>query len=162
MRFFEKISFEQFKKDISNNEELYKNYSLPKRSTINSAGYDLKSIENVTIKPHHSEVIRTGLKVSMNDYEVFLIFIRSSLGYKYNISLANGVGVIDSDYYNNETNEGHFSVKLKNDGEEDFVVSVGDRIAQGIFIKYLTINSEEKIINKRVGGIGSTNKGEIK
>ena len=50
-RFFEKISFEQFNKDIKDDKELYKQYTLPKRSTKCSAGYDFFSICDFTIKP---------------------------------------------------------------------------------------------------------------
>ena len=116
MRKFEKISFEQFKKDISDDKELYESYLLPKRSTKRSAGYDIASLEKYILKPGESKVFPTGLKVSMNDDEVFNLYIRSSLGYKYNITLANSVGVIDSDFYNNIDNEGHFKVKLINHG----------------------------------------------
>ena len=160
MRKFERISYEQFKKDVSDSKELYEKIELPKRSTINSAGYDIKSIEDVTIKSHSSEVIKTGIKASMNNDEVLYIYIRSSLGFKYDISLSNNVGVIDSDYYNNPGNEGHIMIKLINHGENDFEVHTGDRIVQGVFMKYLTVNDEEKIESKRIGGSGSTNKEE--
>ena len=96
----------------------------------------------------------------MNDDEVFNLYSRSSLGYKYDVCLVNSVGVIDADYYNNEDNEGHFKLKLINHGSKDFEVKFGDRIAQGIFMKYLTVDDEEEIKNKRKGGIGSTNKKE--
>lgn len=160
MRKFEKISFEQFKKDIKDDKELYDSYLLPKRSTKKSAGYDIRSMEEYTLKRGESKAFTTGLKVSMNDDEVLYIYGRSSIGYKYDVTLSNSVGVIDSDYYNNPDNEGHFKVKLINHGNKDFEVKIGDRIAQGVFMKYLTVDDEEKIINERTGGIGSTNKEE--
>ena len=157
-RFFEKISFEQFKKDISDDKSLYESYSLPKRSTSKSAGYDISSVEAGIIKPGERKRFRTGLKVMMNDDEVLYLYGRSSMGYKYGVTLANGVGVIDADFYNNPDNEGHFSVCLINNGEEDFKVEIGDRIAQGVFTPYLVVDNEEEIKTKRIGGIGSTNK----
>ncbi len=160
MRKFERISFEQFKKDVSDSKELYNSIELPKRSTINSAGYDFRSIDEVTLKSKSSCIIRTGVKASMNSDEVLYIYIRSSLGFKYDISLSNNVGVIDSDYYNNPGNEGHIQIKLINHGDTDFVIHRNDRIAQGVFMKYLTVDDEEIIDNKRKGGTGSTNKEE--
>ncbi len=160
MRKFEKISFEQFKKDISDDEKLYKSYSLPKRSTKNSAGYDIASLEEYTLKPGEAHIFVTGLKVTMNSDEVLYLYGRSSFGYKYNITLANSVGVIDSDFYNNIDNEGHFKVKLINHGEKEVKINIGDRIAQGVFMKYLIVDNEEKIIKERKGGLGSTDKEE--
>ena len=158
MRKFEKISFEQFKKDISDDKELYESYLLPTRSTKKSAGYDIRSLEEYTLKPGEAHIFVTGLKVSMNSDEVLYLYGRSSFGYKYNITLANSVGVIDSDFYNNVDNEGHFKVKLINHGDTEVKINIGDRIAQGIFMKYLTVDDEEEIENERTGGIGSTNK----
>ena len=160
MRKFERISFEQFKKDVCDSKELYDKIELPRRSTMNSAGYDIRSIEDVTLKSKSSCVIKTGIKACMNEDEVLYIYIRSSLGFKYDISLSNNVGVIDSDYYNNPGNEGHIQVKLINHGENDFEIHIGDRIAQGVFMKYLTVDDEEKIESKRKGGTGSTGKEE--
>ena len=160
MRKFERISFKQFKKDVSNDKELYNKIEIPKRSTNHSAGYDIKSIESYTLKPNESHAFKTGIKVAMNTDEIFYIFDRSSLGFKYDVCLSNSVGVIDSDFYNNEDNEGHFAIKLINHGTKDFEVKVGDRIAQGVFMKYLTVDDEEKIDKKRKGGIGSTDKKE--
>ena len=162
MRKFEKISFKQFKKDICDDKELYNKIELPKRSTSKSAGYDIRSAIDTIIKPGESKVIKTGLKVAMNDDEVFYLYIRSSIGFKYDITLSNSTGVIDADYYNNEDNEGHFSVKLINHGDKDYKINFGDRVAQGVFMKYLTVDNEEKIDKKRKGGIGSTNKKEEK
>ena len=92
----------------------------------------------------------------MNTDEVLMLYSRSSQGYKYDVCLTNSVGVIDSDFYNNSDNEGHFSVKLSNNGEKDYIVNIGDKIAQGVFIKYLTVDDEEEINNERSGGLGST------
>ena len=160
MRKFEKISFEQFKKDISDDEKLYESYSLPKRSTKNSAGYDIASLEEYTLKPGEAHIFVTGLKVTMNSDEVLYLYGRSSFGYKYNTTLANSVGVIDSDFYNNIDNEGHFKVKLINHGEKGVKINIGDRIAQGVFMKYLIVDNEEEIIKERKGGLGSTDKEE--
>ena len=156
-RFFEKISYDQFVKDVTDDRMLYDSIELPKRSTKKSAGYDIKSIESGIIKPGEYKRFKTGLKVSMNDDEVLYIYSRSSLGYKHGVTMVNSVGVIDADFYNNIDNEGHFSVCLINQGESDFEVKIGDRIAQGVFMKYLTVDNEEEIENVRTGGFGSTN-----
>ena len=158
MRKFEKISFEQFKKDIGDDRMLYDSYELPKRSTKKSAGYDIKSLEDGIIKPGEAMTFKTGLKVCMNDDECLYILSRSSQGYKYNVCLMNSVGLIDSDFYNNPDNEGHFSVRLVNFGKDDFVVKKGDKLAQGVFSKFLTVDDEEEIEGERTGGLGSTGK----
>ena len=78
------------------------------------------------------------------------------MGFKYNVRMCNQVGVIDSDYYNNPDNEGHMFIKLENHGDRDYEVHVGDKICQGIFSKYLTVDNEEEIENVRTSGTGST------
>lgn len=158
MRYFEKISFLQFKKDISDDFELYNSYNLPKRSTKSSAGYDFEAISDFTIKPGEIKKIPLGIKANMNDGEVLFLIVRSSQGFKYNVRMCNQVGVIDKDYYNNIDNEGHMWIKLENHGDKDYVVSKGDKIIQGIFMNFLTVDNEEKIENNRVSGIGSTDK----
>ena len=155
-RKFEKISFEQFKIDISDDKILYDNYLYPKRSTEKSAGYDFESLIDFTLRPGENIKIPLGFKVYMEADEVFLLLVRSSMGFKYNVRMCNQVGVIDSDYVDNSENEGHMWIKLYNEGEEDFVVKKGDKIAQGIFIKYLKIDNDSTV-SKRNGGIGSTN-----
>lgn len=156
MRKFEKISFEQFKKDIKDDLNLYEEYQLPKRSTKESAGYDIYALDDYIIKPNDNLKIPTGLKVDMNSGEALLLIVRSSTGFKYNVRMCNQVGVIDKDYYNNIDNEGHFFVKLHNHGTEDFIIKRNDKLVQGIFIKFLIADDEEKIENERIGGIGST------
>ena len=157
-RIFEKISFEQFKKDISDDKELYESYNIPKRSTKESAGYDFESLMDFTLKPGEIGKYPLGIKADMNSGEVLLIMVRSSMGFKYNVRLCNQVGVIDKDYYNNPDNEGHMWIKLENQGDKDYVVKKGDKICQGIFINFLTTDNEENIENVRTSGFGSTDK----
>ena len=149
MRKFEKISFEQFKKDIVEDEVLYKRYNIPKRETEYAAGYDFFSLQDFVINPGDTKKIPTGIKANMNDDEVLLLIERSSQGFKYNLRMCNQVGVIDKDYYNNKDNEGHIWIKLKNEGEKEYIVKKGDKIIQGLFIKYLTIEDEENNFSKR-------------
>ncbi|MDD4187297.1 MAG: hypothetical protein PHX04_00770 [Bacilli bacterium] len=157
MRKFEKISLEQFMKDV-NNEELYNSYSIPVRKTKNSGGYDIFSLIDYDLKPKESIIIPTGIKCLLPGDEILMIIIRSSLGFKHGIRLVNQVGIIDADYYNNGDNEGHIFIKIENTSEKIFSFKIGDAIAQGLFIKYGTIDNEEEIIAERKGGIGSTGK----
>lgn len=157
MRNFEKISFKQFAKDIEGNSNLYDSYHLPIRKTKNSAGYDFEAIEDYVLKPNEILKIPTGIRAKMNEDEVLFLFVRSSMGFKYNVRMTNQVGVIDSDYYDAD-NEGHIFISLQNEGKEEFIIHQGDGIAQGIFTKYL-ITDNDKTENKRTGGIGSTNQG---
>ncbi len=156
-RRFEKISFSQFKKDIEDNNEMYLEYNLPRRKTKHSAGYDFMAIRDIVIKPLATIKIGTGIKVKMEEDEMLLLLVRSSMGFKYNVRLCNQVGVIESDYYNNISNEGHIWVKIQNHGSKDFIVKKGDSYLQGIFTKFLTVDNEENNQKERVGGIGSTN-----
>jgi len=156
MRKFEKISFEQFKKDVCDDKELYDSLMLPKRGTKYSAGYDFYSLLDFILKPNEIKKIPTGVKVQMNNDEMLMLVVRSSQGFKHNVRLCNQIGIFESDYYNNEANEGHAWLKLQNHGDKDYVVKKGDAICQGIFTKFLTVDEEEEIINERKGGIGST------
>jgi len=156
MRYFEKISFEQFKIDVCDDINLYNEYKLPKRATKNSAGYDFYSLFDFTLKPNEIKKIPLGIKMNMNSDEMLMLVVRSSQGFKYNVRLVNQIGIFESDYYNNPSNEGHAWVKLQNHGDKDYVVKKGDAICQGIFTKFLTVDNEEEILNERNGGLGST------
>ena len=145
MRDFEKISFEQFKKDIKDDIELYNEYSLPERDSVYTAGYDIYLLEELTIKPGERKKVPTGIKSYFDKEEVLLLIVRSSMGFKYNIRLCNQVGVIDADYYNNKDNEGHIWLMIQNEGEEEYNFKKGEAIAQGLFMKYLTTKSDKSI-----------------
>lgn len=156
-RGFEKISLEQFIKDVKISE-VYDEYTIPVRSTTTSAGYDIKVLYDITINPNEIVKIPTGLKAYMLDDECMLIIVRGSVGVKHNIRMCNQVGLIDSDYYNNVNNEGHIWVTLQNHGKNVVNFKKGDRIVQAIFIKYL--KTDQDIVNeKRIGGFGSTDGG---
>lgn len=156
MRKFEKISEEQFEKDLKEVCE-YSDIEIPTRSTKHSAGYDFKSPISFTLNPGDSKKVPTGIKASMNEDEFLAIFVRSSMGFKYNIRLCNQVGIVDSDYYNNPDNEGHIFVKIQNEGKEAITINKGDRFAQGIFMNFL-ITDDDVTFGDRIGGFGSTNK----
>ncbi len=156
MRKFEKISLNQFIKDTNLTKKEYNEIILPQRATKNSAGYDFHILEDLTLKPNEIKKIPTGIKAKMNDDEVLMLHIRSSLGFKYNLRLCNQTGIIDSDYYNNENNEGHIFIAVQNEGNKTINMKANDRFAQGIFIKYLTTDNEIEIKENRTGGIGST------
>lgn len=147
MRKFEKISAYQTE-----------SFELPKRATAHSAGYDLAAIESVQIEPGAIQKIPTGLKVSMRDGEVLLVFPRSSLGLKKHLMMANNVGVIDQDYYNSPGNEGHILIPIYNFGNAPQIIEKGERIAQGIFVQYLKTDDDITTDEKRVSGFGSTDK----
>ena len=156
-RSFEKISFKEFKKDISNDRDLYNSYELPVRGSKNSCGYDFKAIFDYVIKPGEILKIPTGYKFKCNSDEFLMLVVRSSMGFKNNVRMCNQVGIIDSDYYNNIDNEGHIWVCLRNEGNKDYVIKKGDSFCQGIFCKYL-VTDDDNVTDLRIGGLGSTNR----
>lgn len=155
-RFFEKISFTQFAKDICDDKELYEEYALPIRKSSNAAGYDFLAIEDMVIHPGEIKKIPTGYKAFFNEDEALLLIVRSSMGFKYNIRMCNQVGLVDSDYYNNPSNEGHMFIALQNEGKEDYLIKKGESYSQGVFINFLTCG--DLVNEKRTGGIGSTDR----
>lgn len=157
MRKFEKISFEQFAKDIKNDKKLYDEYKKPIRKTKLSAGYDFMAIEDITINPGEIVKIPTGIKAVFPEDETLLLFVRGSVGYHWNVRMCNQVAIIDSDFYNNVGNEGHMWFALQNEGDKTFIIKKGESFGQGIFIKYFVVDDEEDIENVRIGGFGSTN-----
>lgn len=145
MRKFEKISFEQFKKDIKDDRNLYERYELPKRDSKRTAAYDIYLLEELTIAPGETKKIPTGLKSYFEDDEVLLLIVRSSMGFKYNIRLCNQVGIIDADYYDNPSNEGHMWIRIQNESDETIVLPAGEAIVQGLFLKYLTTDDDQNL-----------------
>lgn len=163
---FEEIFMNIYQKTLPKGERGFERISefedsdipLPKRATKNSAGYDFHAIEDVVIEPHTTAVIKTGIKSYFMPNEVLMIVPRSSIGIKRNLMMPNNVAIIDSDYYNNSDNEGHIFIPLHNLGNEVRRIKAGERIAQGIFVPFLTGGDIPEA--ERVGGVGSTGKGE--
>ena len=159
MRKFEKISAEQFKKDFADFDTKYSEIILPVRKTMYSAGYDFYLPFDIMLESNQITRIPTGIKVQMNEDEFLGIYVRGSIGFKYNIRMCNQVGIVDADYYNNNDNEGHIFIKLQNESEKNVSLKKGDRIVQGIFQKYYIVDDDDAE-EKRKGGFGSTNKGD--
>lgn len=148
-RCFEKISFDQFRKDVCDDIELYNSYQLPKRETKSAAGYDFFALYDYTLKPGEIKLIPTGVKVSMEEDDVLLLIDRSSMGFKYNVRMCNQVGVVDADYYNNISNEGHMWIRIQNEGDKDYSVRKGEGMIQGMFVKYLKTDNEAENFKDR-------------
>jgi dUTP pyrophosphatase len=162
-RDFEKISYDQFKKDCINcnfniSENDYEEITLPKRATKKSSGYDFYSSLSFILYPTESIRIPTGIKAYMLDDEELLIFSRSSIALRYKVIIDNTIPKIDSDYYGNKNNEGHIFLAFTNTGAEEWIVNAGDRICQGSFYKYLITDTDCPISEERIGGWGSSGK----
>lgn len=160
---FEKISTEQFNKDIAGNYPCsYDDIKLPKRGTSQSAGYDFYSLVDITLLPGETIKLPTGIKFKCDPDKFLGAYPRSGHGFKYGVMLANTVGIIDADYYNNPGNEGHIWVKLTYPQQASisinpFVIKKGDAIFQGIIQPYFIVEDDDAD-GERVGGFGSTSK----
>lgn len=162
-----------------------KGIRLPKRATEKSAGYDFEAAEDTVVPsiwralftgltpeklkkgeslPFEEEnaehlastLVPTGIKAYMPEGEYLMLANRSSNPMKYQLALPNSVGIIDADYYGNDVNEGEIFVQLINYGLEDRLIKKGERICQGIFMQYLTVDEETIPVQKRIGGFGSS------
>ncbi len=164
---FEKVSFEQFKKDFDdekpdcggeNVREIYDDIILPRRATKGSAGYDLFAPYDIVLGPCETTKVITGIRVRIDEGWVFMIYPRSGLGFKYRMQLNNTVGIIDSDYYGSD-NEGHIQVKITNDSKEGKTLKIpaGTGFAQGVFTEF-GITDDDDVSDMRNGGFGSTTK----
>lgn len=129
----------------------------PSCTDILSAGDDFYSKETITIKPNETHLFWTDIKARMQDDEVLYIFVRSSIGTEKKLRLANTVGVIDASYFGNIKNDGNIGIALHNYGTEDAVIEVGERIAQGVVQKFVSMENRRPLSDKRVGGFGSSN-----
>lgn len=145
--------FREVRKQFKKSEE---KTQLPVRADAKSAGYDIFSKEDYVIAPNKTHIFWTDVKSFMLDDEVLMLYARSSIGIKKGIQLANGTGVIDASYYNNKDNDGNIGIALHNTSKKPVVIKAGDRIAQGIFMKYLVADKDETLKAERTGGIGSS------
>lgn len=147
MRYF-KIVDNEFRKNSGD-------IKLPFRATSKSVAYDFYSPVNMTIPPHSlSPMIWTDVKAYFEDDEALLLNVRSSQG-KQPVMLANTQGWIESDYADNVDNNGNIGFRFYNLGDTDYIINIGDRIGQGMFIKHL-ITNDDASEGIRVGGFGSS------
>lgn len=158
---FMKVSPKQFEETCQNlfktfNQTWYESIQLPKRATKGSAGYDFYCPMDLTIKKGEMVKIPTGIRVKMYEGYVLNIYPRSSMGFKYQMALANTTGIIDSDYFFAD-NEGHIICAIVNRGDKDFSIKQGERFVQGIFLAYY-LAFEEEDFQLRTGGYGSSGK----
>lgn len=152
-----------------------KEIEVPKRATHQAAGYDFAAAEDMVIpsiwkqwfsrrigaeqkieKAIKPVLVPTGIKAYMGDEEFLQLANRSSNPLKRFLVLSNGVGVIDSDYYNNPANEGHIMFQFTNVGLKDVQIKKGEKIGQGIFLPFLKADQDESL-GERTGGFGSSN-----
>ena len=167
---FEKVSFEQFLKDIKASvpylinareeeiRQIYEDIRLPQRATEKSAGYDIIAPFDISIPQGQALVIPTGLRCEIQAGWFLDLTPKSGLGFKTGSRLANTQGIIDADYYDAK-NEGHIMAKLINEsviGPELMQLSKGKAFIQGIFIPH-GITVDDTASGLREGGFGSTN-----
>ena len=159
------------------NEFKSQNINLPTRKTMHSVGYDMEAADTVIIPSIWKTIfsnlrnylngcknfnkitpilIPTGLKAYCLEDEYYMLVNRSS-GPKKGFVMSNSIGIIDADYYGNETNDGHFYFQFWNFNKEDLIIHKGDVVGQVIFMKYLTVDNDSSE-GIRTGGFGSTDK----
>ena len=126
-------------------------------STIGTEPFTLSEVEKIIkLYGEKATLIPTGLKCEFPENTVMNLYGRSSLAHKHYIIIANSVGIIDSDYANNESNEGHIHVMVINLLPFDILVKKGDRIAQAVFNPISKSKYSKIPTTKRKGGYGST------
>ena len=136
---------------------LNENAAVPSRESDGAAGYDLRACIDspITLEKGKIFAVPTGVAIELPSKNlVAVVCARSGLAIKHGIALANGVGIIDSDY------RGEIKVGLLNSGEEDFVINPGERIAQMLIMPVetpeLQICDELSETERGSGGFGST------
>lgn len=138
--------------------KLNPNAIMPTQGSKYSAGYDMSAcIENsITIAPHTTVKIGTGLAIQPPEGYFGAIFARSGMATKRGLRPANCVGVADEDY------RGEYMVALHNDSDEYRLVEPNERIAQLVFLPYMDIEFHEvsslNDTERGDGGFGSTGK----
>ena len=126
--------------------------------------FDIKGVKPLTLQQMADftkkqktkpTLISTGLKCQLDSGTYLQLSVRSSTPLKYWIILANSIGVIDADYYNNPDNEGEIFLQVINLSPYDIQIKKGDVIGQGIITPYLTTD-DDAATGERLGGFGST------
>ena len=129
---------------------------MPTYATEGAAAFDLYAVNGGIVPVMGSLVVGIGISLEIPDDHVMRIYGRSGHGFNYDVSLANSVGIIDSDF------RGEIKVKLSNFGAKRMLVNVGDRIAQAIIEPIPRVEFEWvddlSDTERGDGGFGSTGK----
>ena len=131
---------------------------LPKRGDSRSAGYDFYAPCDIVLQPGEKVLVFSDVKAYMQDDEVLMLYVRSSIGIKKGLVLSNGTGIIDASFYNNPSNNGNIGIALHNTSDKIVKIEQGERLIQGVFMKYLMADNDGVLHSERVGGIGSSNR----
>ncbi len=156
---------------------LNKNINLPVRKTRCSVGYDIEAAEDIEIPSIWKTVfsnfknfltgngvsekilptlIPTGLKAYFGEDEILVLANKSSFPIKKGLVMSNSIGIIESDYYENETNDGHLMFSYYNIFPKSLIIKKGEVVGQAYFQKFL-IADNDNATGIRKGGFGSTN-----
>ena len=147
--------FEIVREDARKYEVSEKDIIMPIRATKFAAGYDFFSPIEITINSMSSELIWSNIKADMLEDEVLFIAVTSGMG-KRGLIMSSAIGIIDKDYYSNVNNDGNIGFRITNLGPEAYVLKKGEKIGEGVFLKYLTTDIDNCKELIRDGGFGST------
>ncbi len=135
----------------------HENAIIPTRGSEQAAGWDLYAATSATVNPGQTAIVNTGVRIAVPEGTFGGVFARSGLSIKQGLGLANGVGVVDSDY------RGPVQVALYNHSQETKEVAAGDRIAQLVVIPYFKVDNLTEVdsldeTKRGEGKFGSTGK----
>jgi dUTP pyrophosphatase len=129
---------------------------LPQYATEGSAGLDIRSADELYLRPGARALVATGFAIELPRNMEAQVRPRSGLAVKHGVTVLNAPGTIDSDY------RGEIKVPLINHGSEDFAIARGDRIAQLVVAKVeqVTLEEEDALSStlRGKGGFGSSGK----
>ena len=133
------------------------NIRLPEKGSKYAAGYDFINPEDVFVSGTGVTYVKTGIKAKFPEDTALLLLNRSSNPKKKELFLANGIGLVDADYYNNEDNEGEICFAFMTTNPTGVYIKAGEKLGQGMFIKYQDISDlNVDNVEERKGGFGST------
>lgn len=146
-------------------QEAFENFVVVSQEDKNSVEYKMgkgyiPTLEEAEVLTKEYDLravfVPTGIKAKFPKNETLDIVDRSSVGTKLLLSLPHAVGIVDSSYYNNESNEGHILVPFVNHLPFDVKIRKGEKIAQAIFRPYEITSNDKPVKDKRTGGVGSS------
>lgn len=136
--------------------DVFESFFGEKKTETKHHIYTLDEVAAITKKTKAKPtLVSTGMKCKLDPGTYLELSVRSSSPLKYWLVLANGVGIIDADYYNNPDNEGEIFFQLINLSPFDIKLQKGETIGQGIIKPYL-ITEDDAAAGERTGGFGST------